>query len=68
MAEIINHQVIFSCVHCGREFKRTANSQDYLGRFTLPEGWGFWRIFSSFKYFCDSKDCQNLLEACTKGS
>jgi hypothetical protein len=52
---------------CGKTFQRQADTSDYYGKIVMPNGWGYWRILSDFKEFCDSPECQDVLDKCTIG-
>lgn len=67
MASIIDHNVVFECVLCGTIFSRPANSSNYIGRITMPNGWGYSRICSNFNEFYSNFKCQKVLNASTVG-
>jgi hypothetical protein len=67
MADIVNHKVLFNCICCGKTFHRPAEVADYLGKIVMPKGWGYVRILSNFTEYCDSPECQIVLDKCTVG-
>ena len=61
MVSLNNGRVYFHCGCCHAEISRKATSVDYLGRYKLPDGWAYFRVFHDYLFFCEKDQCQASL-------
>jgi hypothetical protein len=68
MISLINGKTHFICECCENEVERKATTLDYLGKYVMPDGWSFYRIFSHYYHYCDKPSCQAVLDKITESS